>query len=89
MMNCFLFLDKYHMTFKFVRTETRIVRKVLTAHGFKEVSTFTLLLYCLSLHLFENGIILSGLEIVFILSLIRDSWLGCHITIADKHQDIS
>jgi len=29
-------IQKYHMTFKFVKTETRIVRKVLTAHGLKE-----------------------------------------------------
>ena len=26
------------MTFKFIKTETKIVRKVLGAHGFKEVS---------------------------------------------------
>ena len=25
------------MTFKFVRTESKIVRKILAAHGFKEV----------------------------------------------------
>ena len=30
--------EQYHMTFKFVRTESKIVRKILTAHGYKEVS---------------------------------------------------
>eukprot|EP00795_Rhopilema_esculentum_P003129 gene3129-1432_t len=29
-------IKQYHMTFKFVRTESRIVRKILAAHGYKE-----------------------------------------------------
>ena len=40
--------EQYHMTFKFVRTESKIVRKILTAHGYKEVScTEWLLFLCL------------------------------------------
>lgn len=30
------YLERYHMAFKFVRTECKLVRNVLNAHGFHE-----------------------------------------------------
>lgn len=34
---CFLRSERYHLAFKIVRTESRLVRGILTNHGFSEV----------------------------------------------------
>ena len=34
---CFICSGRYHMAFKIVRTESRLVRELLTNHGFHEV----------------------------------------------------
>lgn len=34
---CFICSERYHMAFKIVRTESRLVRGILTNHGFHEV----------------------------------------------------
>lgn len=34
--------ERYHLSYKIVRTDSRLVRSILTAHGFHEVSSLLL-----------------------------------------------
>ena len=38
----FIVTEKYHLTYKFVKTECKLVRSILGVHCFKEVSSFPL-----------------------------------------------
>ena len=36
----FLLTEKYHLTYKFVKTECKLVRSILSVHCFREVNNF-------------------------------------------------